>query len=84
MLEGKVKLGHAGFHDRRAKLPQAASTGENVAYTDGYANPVQTMVDGWIKSPGHRRNMLGDFSHLGTAFEHGGDVWYGTQFFGLL
>jgi uncharacterized protein YkwD len=84
MLEGKVKLGHAGFHDRRAKLLQAASMGENVAYTDGYANPVQTMVDNWIKSPGHRRNMLGDFSHLGTVFEHRGDVWYGIQLFGLL
>jgi uncharacterized protein YkwD len=82
MLSGRVPLGHSGFHERAAEVPQAMGTAENVAYCDGFSDPVHTMVDGWIKSPGHRRNLLGDFNSMGTAFANRGGLWYGTQFFG--
>jgi uncharacterized protein YkwD len=82
MLAGKVALGHAGFQERTEKVPYAMGTGENVAYCEGFDDPVKVMVDGWIKSPGHRRNLLGEFNAMGTAFVHRGDLWYGTQFFG--
>jgi uncharacterized protein YkwD len=81
MLERKVQLGHSGFQNRAAQVEWAQSTGENVAYTNGYSDPVQTMVEGWIHSPGHRRNLLGDFNQMGIAFAVKGDLWYGTQFF---
>jgi uncharacterized protein YkwD len=83
MLAGTVPLGHDGFHQRAEKVPYARGTGENVAYTNGYEDPIRMMVDGWISSPGHRKNLLGKFTHMGTAFEHRGSLWYGTQFFGL-
>jgi uncharacterized protein YkwD len=81
MLAGKVPLGHGGFYGRAAKVPYSRGTGENVAYADGYDDPIQQMVDGWISSPGHRKNLLGNFNHMGTAFEHHGNLWYGTQLF---
>lgn len=32
--------------------------GENLAYTNGYINPVAASMRGWMESPGHRRNIL--------------------------
>ena len=84
MLDKKVPLGHSGFKERSAKASFAMSTGENVGYENGYSDPVKTLVDGWINSPPHRRNMLGDFNQIGIAFAHRGDLWYGTQFFALV
>lgn len=31
---------------------------ENLFQSQGYADPVQTAVEGWLQSPGHRRNLL--------------------------
>ena len=38
--------------------------GENIAA--GYA--LSAVVKGWIDSPGHRANMLGDFTHIGIGY----------------
>ena len=81
MLSGQIPLGHDGFQERSKKVLGAKSTGENVAYCDGYSNPIETMVKGWIKSPPHRKNMLGDFNTIGIALAHDGSLWFGTQFF---
>lgn len=32
--------------------------GENLAYSNGYTNPVAASLRGWMDSPGHRRNIL--------------------------
>ena len=32
--------------------------GENLAYSNGYINPVAVSMHGWMESPGHRRNLL--------------------------
>jgi uncharacterized protein YkwD len=32
--------------------------GENLAYSNGYVNPVAASMSGWMDSPGHRRNIL--------------------------
>ncbi|KAH0790229.1 CAP domain-containing protein [Histomonas meleagridis] len=84
MLNGRKPLGHDGFNERSSQVPSALSTGENVGYEQGYPNPIQTLVDGWIKSPPHRKNLLGNFNQMGCAFSHRGDLWYGTQFFALI
>ncbi|OHT13735.1 membrane protein [Tritrichomonas foetus] len=84
MLHKKLPLGHAGFHERHAQVPYASSAGENVGYVDGYSDPIQVLVDGWIKSPGHRKNLLGNFNQVGLAFANIGALWYGTQFFALI
>lgn len=84
MLSGKVPFGHSGFHERSQDTFKLGfhSTGENVAWCNGYSDPIKCMIDGWIKSPGHRANMLGNFTYIGVAFAHDGSKWYGTQFFG--
>ena len=83
MLAKKVPFGHTGFNERSSKAVGFRGTGENVAWCSGYSEPIKTMVDGWIKSPGHRANMLGNYNYIGVAFAHDGSTWYGTQFFGL-
>jgi uncharacterized protein YkwD len=32
--------------------------GENLAYSNGYINPVAASMSGWMDSPGHRENIL--------------------------
>ena len=40
------------------------AAGENVAY--GYDN-VDSVMAGWMRSPGHRRNILGGFTEIGVG-----------------
>lgn len=52
---------------------------ENVAY--GYG--VTSVVDAWMNSPGHRANILGDFTHIGVGVAKGSDgQLYYVQNFG--
>jgi hypothetical protein len=53
--------------------------GENVA--EGYPTP-QAMFDGWMKSPGHRANILGDYTDIGIAFVSLNGKTWGVQDFG--
>jgi uncharacterized YkwD family protein/spore coat assembly protein SafA len=49
------------------------TAGENIAY--GYPTP-KAVVDGWIKSPGHRANMLGTgFRQIGVGYVAKGNYW---------
>lgn len=58
------------------------SVGENVAY--GYPNGRTVVNKGWMRSEGHRRNILnGDFRLLGTGARQSDDgTWYAAQVFG--
>lgn len=82
MAAGKVPFGHDQFEIRNdavtLKFHGVSGVGENVAYGNLDAKGV---VDGWIKSPGHRRNMLGDFNMIGIGAAPKGRVTYFTQFF---
>ncbi|MEK6325316.1 MAG: CAP domain-containing protein [Acidobacteriota bacterium] len=48
--------------------------GENLAYSNGYINPVAASLHGWMESPGHRRNILDPDFRL-TAV----GVWIGSD-----
>jgi hypothetical protein len=52
---------------------------ENVA--KGYSTPA-AMHDGWMGSPGHRANILGDYTDIGIAFLSSGGTTWGVQVFG--
>ncbi len=57
----KCPFGHAGFDDRDKKMNKIASLytfGENVAWNSGYDDPVQSAIEGWMKSQGHKENIL--------------------------
>lgn len=82
MAAGKVAFGHDQFEIRNdavtLKFHGVSGVGENVAYGNLDAKGV---VDGWIKSPGHRKNMLGDFNMIGIGAAPKGRITYFTQFF---
>lgn len=61
--------------------------GENLAWGTGSQGTVRAIFRAWMRSPGHRRNILGDYSQLGLGMEVGtlagrpeAHVW--TQHFG--
>ena len=78
MATGKVPFGHDGFHQRSQMVTfYKIAFAENVAYNMGCADCVRTAVDGWIHSPGHRKNLLGNFSKCGIAvFCHYGKFYF--------
>ncbi len=53
------------------------TAGENIA--QGQRTP-QEVVNAWMNSPGHRKNILSQqFTHIGVGYESGGNHW--TQMF---
>lgn len=68
---------------------------ENLAFTgtghvrgSGYINPAvphavaTALITGWMKSPGHRQNILEPtITHLGVSVRRGGEYYYAAQNF---
>jgi uncharacterized protein YkwD len=83
MLTGKSPFGHDGFRNRidliSGRLGRLHVAAENVA-----SGPMgaQEVVDGWLHSPGHRRNIMGDFelTGIGVAEAANGMIYF-TQIF---
>lgn len=83
MLSGRTPFGHDGFHERidriRKHLGPIRVAAENVASGPMSAREV---VDGWLHSPGHRRNIEGNFKLTGIGLARRGDgMIYFTQIF---
>lgn len=58
--------------------------GENIAWASrGYPDYAQLFHESWMNSPGHRRNIMGDYTHIGIGIYTApdGTVW-ATQNFG--
>lgn len=49
---------------------------ENIAAGQQYT----TVVAAWINSPGHRANLLGDYTHIGIGYVGGSACQYGRYF----
>ena len=82
MSSGKVKFGHDGFNTRAKTIQKAlgsAEIGENVAEGSMTAREV---VDGWLHSPGHKKNIEGNFTltGIGYAADKKGNIYF-TQIF---
>jgi uncharacterized protein YkwD len=79
MLTGRSAFGHDGFKDRineiKGRLGTLHVAAENVASGPMGAKEV---VDGWLHSPGHRRNIEGDFrlTGIGVATASNGMVYF--------
>lgn len=85
MARNGGSISHRGFNQRlqdiREKIPYRAAA-ENVAVNVGYDNPARAAVEGWKKSPEHRKNMLGEFSLTGIGIAQGKDGrYFFTQIF---
>ena len=85
MMTGRTPFGHDGF-DNRANVVKKSigfinGAAENVAYGQLSAEEV---VDGWLHSPGHKRNIEGDYNLTGIGVSQNRDgVLYFTQLFVL-
>ncbi|STX51983.1 putative transporter [Legionella busanensis] len=83
MAAHQVPFGHQGFSTRIEHLYSAIKNAhggaENVAYNYKTAKIVASE---WIKSPGHRRNIIGNYNltGIGIAYDNKGKIYY-TQLF---
>ncbi len=84
MASGKVAFGHGGF-EQRAKTVQSKwkyrSVAENVGMSMGHPDPADEVVQGWLKSPSHLKNIKGDFELTGIGVARKGESYYFTQIF---
>jgi uncharacterized protein YkwD len=69
MASGKTPFGHKGMDARIKKISKElgplSQAGENVAVGQMTAREV---VEGWLNSPGHKRNIEGDFTLTGIGY----------------
>ena len=59
------------------------SIGENIAFNKGYENPAEFAVERWMKSPGHRENILNASwkeSAIGVAVTPDGEYYFTEVF----
>ena len=85
MASGKVPFSHEGFEQRVkaiAKSISYRSAAENVAFNQGFSDPATQAVQGWLKSPGHLKNIEGDFDLTGVGvIKNAQGEFYFTQIF---
>jgi uncharacterized protein YkwD len=75
-------LGAAGSLPGMSKF---SALGENIAWVEGYANMGNQLHVGWMKSEGHRANMLQrGFDSVGIGVVCSGGRAWATQNFGRL
>jgi uncharacterized protein YkwD len=75
----KTSFGHDGFEGRVKKIAQKLgglkASAENVAY--GHLS-AKEVVNNWLKSPGHKKNIEGKYTMTGIGVVKAND---GTLFF---
>lgn len=78
-------LSHGGFSGRvqviRRSIPLTGAA-ENVAFNKGFGDPATQAFNGWINSPGHLRNIMGNYNltGVGVARNTQGEFYF-TQIF---
>lgn len=81
----KEKLDHSGYSQRSAQAKfqfGLMNTSENVITYGDRLPTARKLVQKWIDSPPHKKNMLGDFDSGGLSLLNKNDLIYGTFFFG--
>lgn len=83
IADGRVEFGHDGFEGRADRLmsqiEQSNAIAENVAYGKFSA---QEVVNRWLQSAGHRKNIEGKFNLTGVGIIKRNDGYiYFTQIF---
>ena len=68
MASGTAPFSHDGFNQRVNRYPMPhRGAAENLALTSGDSRVAKVAVDGWIKSPGHEKNLRGPFNTCGIG-----------------
>ena len=83
MANKAMPFGHDDFNGRIKRLyrqiKECRGGAENVAY---YKLDAKKLVEQWVASPGHRRNIEGNYNLTGIGIAHGKQGWaYYTQIF---
>ncbi|QZZ22128.1 CAP domain-containing protein [Leptothermofonsia sichuanensis E412] len=85
MANGRVPFGHSGFQQRVQVITRSipyAGAAENVFRGMGSQNPATQAVQSWLKSPGHRKNIEGNYDLTGIGIAHNAKgEYYFTQVF---
>lgn len=83
MATHKMPFGHQGFAKRishaHAQIKNSGAGAENVAYN---YKDARTVVQQWVLSPGHKRNIIGNYNltGIGITRDKQGKLYY-TQLF---
>jgi uncharacterized protein YkwD len=72
---GHTSLDGSTVGDRLRRNGYTSAGGENIAA--GYDNP-DSVFQGWMASPGHRSNILGNWREIGVGFANQASSSYGT------
>jgi uncharacterized protein YkwD len=78
------QLSHDGFENRWEairKVIAARGMAENVAFNKGHSQPDNIAVQGWIQSPGHHKNMIGNYNATGIGIVEKDGKYFFTQIF---
>lgn len=79
MARKKTSFGHKAFDKRTRRIRQELGFGRAFAENVAYGNlDAAAVVDLWINSPGHRKNLLGSFQYIGIGIAEARD---GTPYF---
>ncbi len=83
MGDGKVPFSHVGFDNRVKQYPFSyRAAAENLAMNYGVSDVARVAVNGWIESPGHRKNLLSNQTFCGIAvYRNSKGAYYLTQLF---
>jgi uncharacterized protein YkwD len=65
-------MSHAGFARRMGAVFPNCYASENVAC--GYADAA-SVVRGWMNSPGHRANIMGQYTNAGAGLSASANYW---------
>jgi uncharacterized protein YkwD len=83
MATKRIPFGHEGFNIRSkivtSKVPGTNAVAENVALG---SNTAKEVVDGWLNSPGHKKNIEGNYklTGIGVARDQQAKLYF-TQIF---
>jgi len=79
MARGERGFGHSGFSQRiKATRVEYTAAAENVGENQGFDDPADQAVEGWLHSQGHRANIEGRYNLTGVGVARRRD---GTYFF---
>jgi uncharacterized protein YkwD len=87
MANKAIPVSHSGFKERVREIGKKIPyrfIGENVAVNQGYENPADIALRGWLESPEHKNNIEGSFTLTGIGVaQDGAGAYYFTQIFVL-
>jgi len=84
-MAGRGSLSHDNFSQRLNSLRSSMRVmagAENVAMNYNMPDPAMVAKNGWIRSPGHHKNIKGNYTHSGMGVVRTSEgKYYLTQIF---